>query len=53
MSKTQEQINPSLGDSEKPESGGSQLLDRPFILGRCLLEPGGVVLALMYQELGS
>ena len=49
MSKTQEQINPSLGDSEKPESGGSQLLDRPFFLS----EPGEVVLALMYQELGS
>lgn len=49
MSKTQEQINPSLGGSEKPMSGGSQLLDRPFILS----EVGEVVLALMNQELGS
>lgn len=30
---------PSLRLSEKTECGGSQLLERPFILGRCLLEP--------------
>lgn len=52
MNKIEEQIGPLLGHFVKPMGRGFQLLDRPFILDRCLLESGDVVSALISQGLG-
>lgn len=51
MYQEKEQIGPSLWHLGTLEGGGYQLLDRPRILKRCLLEPGEVVAMVKSQEL--
>ena len=53
MCQEEDQIGPSLQHLGKPEGRGSQLLDKPSILKRCLLEPREVVPTVKAQELAQ